>query len=556
VPPRQERHVRPLLVLFEADSLAPGSHTLSVRQYDQDGNLTSDTWQWNVLSASRIAVEPHTYCWTGFDEYTEPSAFVPETFRRGMALYSSYVADKKNQAAWPNQTALYYRKSQGRTITDPLTGQDVPNPAWQTKPPADTPPIEKPTDKDETLAAIWADRNPHWLNQFNAKVIIGSQGTQPDLEPVTVGWADKASNTYASREGAPFAIPADIDLTLAPGQYGFSESDLLPKWQVYSPGSSEGSFAAKMTAMVNQNVTPCLMLHPPVGVLDNGDGTLSATFGWENLSPWTITAGNGWQAPNNQGAARVDGSRVMDLGGGQVAPQGMPTTFGANSAGTWTYTFPDPGADVPTPVKWNVGNESTGFHVRHAQLLPASSYPNGLNPFFHITPTTTKQSPARPISVGAADPTKNPTNYVTAPVPATGTSGGTVSRSTKYKVTTKIVRPKKGYVKKGKKIHFKSTVRNTGTVDAVNPKLCDRIPKGMKFVSAPGRERFKGHLVCWSTSRQAAGTAVHGGMTLKAKKNTKIGKRTNTATVRAVNASPTRAKSKFHVGTKKQNKKH
>lgn len=118
-----------------------------------------------------------------------------------------------------------------------------------------------------------------------------------------------------------------------------------------------------------------------------------------------------------------------------------------------------------------------------------------------------------------------------------------------------MLHPKKGYVKRGKRIHFRATLRNEGTVDAVNAQLCERIPKGMKFIGAPGRETKKNkRLVCWSNSRMAAGTAVTGTMTLKAKKKAKIGVRKNRVVIKAANSPAKRAKVKFHVGTKKQNK--
>mgnify|MGYP003704437049 CR=1 FL=1 len=57
-----------------------------------------------------------------------------------------------------------------------------------------------------------------------------------------------------------------------------------------------------------------------------------------------------------------------------------------------------------------------------------------------------------------------------------------------------------------------ATIRNVGNADAVNPRICDTIPKGLTVAGRiKHRKKVGRRTYCWTTSRIAAGTAAHDG---------------------------------------------
>ena len=514
----------PCSFFFETKALSTGRHLLTVNQYDADGKVTTDQWPWNVV-APFIPVEAHAYCWEGFDISTQSG----HTWRRGEALYRSYVPGGSQQATWPSIETVWYPPSR--------------NPADPGYP--DGKILDNPTDNDilNGAEATYFLDNPTWSNTFVAKVIPTQEGG-PVYASVGAG-NTKADNTFPAGEGTPFGMDAYV--ILDPPRV--DNVNYLPTWIIQSPGTQPGSVAQTSKATVSRDSGPCLALLPPVAVLDNGDGTLSATFGWANLSPWNIKAPTGtpatgaWQVPNGKGVAKVAGNWITSIGGSTETAPGMPSEFGANSQGTWTYTFTDPLSDSAEPIVWQVGDHGAAINLRRAQVVPRSPSTAAITPFTHVNPGTPQPPPARPISV---DTGPNGAQII-PPAVSAANSGGVVKTPTSLRIKHKVSRPKKAKVRPGKKIHFKVVIRNTGSVDAVSPKLCDRIPRGTKFVSAPGREKFKGRRVCWSGTRLAGGAAVKGTMTLRVKKNARPGKRFNKVRAKAANAPVVKTRTKFKV---------
>ena len=382
-----------------------------------------------------------------------------------------------------------------------------------------------------TGAQLATPLNQPWPNNWGFETIYAAVWL-PDPNDWLIVKSGGSNTSWSPGVNGPSEAGADVDIQSA---------DLTrPGITVKQPG------AARDTVRVAEarswaGITPCLRIFPPPGLVDNRDGTLSATFGWTNLGPATVRT-----SPQGDFSAKAHlygSSYVQGLSGGAETPSGMPTEFGANSSGTFTYTFPNPGADVPQNIEWVVGRSSAAFAIRPS-LATGAPQPGvaggGLSPFTHVDPQTPTVAPTRPVSSAA--------NGSPAGTPPVGTAGGAVNTLTRLTVTTGVTTPRSRVVQRGQLIHFRSTIRNTGSVDAVNPELCDTIPQGMRFVSAPGRELRQGRRVCWTTSRMAAGTGVTGTMTLRATRTARIGTHTNVVTIKADNACATTARATFFVG--------
>lgn len=502
---------------YRAENLALSAHSLKVKQTivtpGAATRVKNDGFSFDVVKDVGTPVEQHTYCWLSLDEKTD-YLVGPTTTIRGSAMYYPVLASGQTQKTFPNQATPGYD----------TFDRKVPG--------------------------------PFWLSEFISAWVFAGGGND---FAVSRGFGGESDNTWVpdtgDRSGAPFPVRADVTVG----------ANRRPSWSLSPPGPTANTFAGSLTTYVSATEAPCLRLLPPSSVHNNGDGTLSATFGWQNLTPFTITAktsGGSWVHPSGKtGAGEVKGNGLTDSAGTVSTPKGMPTAFGANSAGTWTYTFTDPLRDSINPIKWRVGNESVEFYVVQSLLTPPNP---SVNPFTHVNSSTggapataTQQQPVRPLSVSSPDPAK----AVVAPQPKPDQTGGTVAQRGKLTLTTKVVSPKMKYVKRGKKITFRSVVRNKGTVDAVGARLCEAIPRGTKFVSAPGREIFntkvKQHKqrVCWDHSRMAPGTAWTSTLVLKAKGKAKFGKRSNVVRARARNIPTVKKKTIFHIGTKKQNRK-
>lgn len=475
---------RPCSFFFQANGLQAGDHRLTVRQTSAAGVVTTDTWLWTVRSAqaaiaANVPLEAHTYCYQGFDTAVDR---VGTTNRLGLGQWQSYVAG-------------------GTPIV---------------------------ADADST----------DWATILGASYRRTSQGWQllpdPDVFDGIPAWP--------AGVGMPFSVSIANDVN---ARYDGSQRLHDPTWNLVRLGG--GSALSRQSASMPTNLASCFAVHAPPGIVDNGNGSLSVTFGWSNLTPYPITAAAGangaWKRPSaSDPTGTVPRNTITTETGATVTPAGMPTQFGANSTGTWTYTFPDPGADGTAPITWTVGDQAASLLVRRANVTPAATAPAGATPFTHIDFTTPTAAPTRQLSApapgGSAPSTATPT-------PAS--TGGAVTGRTTLRVTNRVVRPKRRTYRRGQTVHLTSTVRNTGKTDATRVRLCDRIPAGMKLLHAPGRRRISGRTVCWTNSRMAAGTGVSGRMALRVTKMAKPGLRTNRVTVRADNVRTTSARVRFRL---------
>ena len=284
----------------------------------------------------------------------------------------------------------------------------------------------------------------------------------------------------------------------------------------------------------------CLRILPPAGITENPDGTRSATFGWVNSGPIAVRAPLAGGADTWTAATWTAETTPNTLSGppASAATAPRPTVFPPNASGTWTYTWTPAGASQPNPiVVWQVGDQTASFQAGSAPRIP---YGSATNPFTHVDATTTHVWPGAPVQeVRAASPQA---------LPAADT-GGAVNTLTRLQVTSRVMPSRNRTVTPGKVIHFTSTLRNVGAVDAVNPRICETIPAGMVFVSAPGREiKGKGRQICWTSARLAAGSAVTGTMTLRARTSARRGSRTNTIRATATNSCTVTTYAEFFVG--------
>lgn len=308
--------------------------------------------------------------------------------------------------------------------------------------------------------------------------------------------------------------PGAVLTTWSPGGYSKLRLSSSPAWQ---------------------GLVDCVRVLPPAGISENADGTRSATFGWRNASPFTITAPTSGGSNTVVPATGVGTAEPNTLTGPAAATTGdpRPTVFPAYSSGTWTYTWTPSAADATATVTWQVGASTASFAPGAPARVTAGST---VSPFTHVNANT--RVPAPPLLLGA--PPKSPTATTT-------TTGGAVTRLTRLTITSVVTSPQSRTARPGQLVHFRSTIRNVGPVDAVNPRVCETIPAGMRFVSAPGRELKRGRQVCWTSARLAAGASVQGSMTLRVRANARAGRRTNTITVRAKNACTTKTRTTFTV---------
>jgi uncharacterized repeat protein (TIGR01451 family) len=514
--PQSAKVWTPCSFFFEASNLAVGAHLLDVRQVDPAGNeLARDAFGWTVVApTASTPIEAHVQCRQGYGSKPGSQVFPGgdkyTSYSDGSALYSSYVPGTAPVKTLPNTDSLWPGENPNDIFASNYAiGENNPTDFW-------------------SLALTSA-----WMYLPSSGGETGARGSFAPLDGPSFG-PGEAANTWAPGEGTPFASVADVLLDSRP-----SSTLTAPKWTIRQ-WTKDSTIKWTSTAYVADSIAPCLRVIAPIGLIDNGDGTLSATFGWENLAPWNVTATNGaaWRAPNGGTTSSLGVNRIS-YAGTNTTPAGMPTTFGANSSGVWTYTFPSNGQDSAQPITWTVGEQSASFYVRPSLAWRVSAAPVGATPFTHVDFSTPQTAPVRAVSETFSG--------AVAAAPNAGTSGGAAGPTT-LKVVNRLERPRRGSFKHGQLVHLSATIRNVGTADAINAQICDRIPNGMKFVSASGhRVKVKRNVLCWRTSRQAAGTAVKGVMTLRVVSAAKAGKRTNRVTVKATNARTTASSASFRI---------
>lgn len=351
---------------------------------------------------------------------------------------------------------------------------------------------------------------------------------------------------YAPGATGPFRVPMQATLLAANGE------DLTP------PSIEITSTVNRSRFSVPANYASCFRVLPPAGIVDNDDGTYSATFGWVNMYPIAISTAKGyfgpWSGPNlySRPAQYVGlGNYLTTPADVDIMDAGQPYYFPGNSTGTWTYTWTDDGSlyspgdagrDPQLPFTWTVGGDTTGFYVRRALATHHTQAPSVFTPFTHANATTPITTPAVPAS-SSTDATGS-TKPSTAPA---SVSGGNPGRRTTLKVTARRTYPRRVITHPGHIVRIDVTIRNTGTVDAVGGRICDVIPVGAVIVAATARSQIDKRKVCWTGTRLAAGSAVTGYIKLRFPDTTKARRVVNRITASATNARPSKARVVYRI---------
>jgi hypothetical protein len=476
---------------FDARNLTVGRHQLRVRQTGPDGSIKTDAWTWEVLSDTNERIlAPSAYCLNAFETVRDT-----DEPRRNRAT-TFWEVDNRSSGAI-------------RTI-----------PNWRSPIPA------------------W----PYWIPAFEfsyknpAGRIAGNSYWSAGSDP--------AGNTFPPGVSGYWTSVAPVPET----NYNGNASRYNPEFSILSPYRDDGSALpvdkwTKRSADITPNYATCLRILAPTELVDNGDGTLSATFGWVNHSPTTLKVGD-----KDQKTGAIGIAAVSRFDGSDESPAGMPTAFPANSSGTWTYTFVDPGNDPGSPTKWRVGEISAAFYVR--QALVKRQVGATTNPFTHSAQGTPLTPAARPTGSTSAEGSLPRPDTATNPALA----GGAVAQSARLKMTTRVEkrRTRLPRVRPGAHIVIRTVLRNVGTVDAINPRICDVIPLNSRILHAPRHAKIKGRTYCWTAGRLAAGAAVRGQITLvvgkpRAGRAYRYGVYRNRVSARAANAKKITSTARYRV---------
>jgi hypothetical protein len=89
-------------------------------------------------------------------------------------------------------------------------------------------------------------------------------------------------------------------------------------------------------------------------------------------------------------------------------------------------------------------------------------------------------------------------------------------------------------------ISYKITVRNKGKAEARKVKVCDKLPNGLKVLSAPGADTESKQKVCWKLKRLKAGGKRKFKVVAQIALNAKAGSAKNKAIVDGRNARANR----------------
>ena len=311
---------------------------------------------------------------------------------------------------------------------------------------------------------------------------------------------------------------------------------------VFAPGESAPFPTATVTGIVNgiQDRTPsirisngidsfgvdvpnnyasCFRVISPSTIIDNGDGSYSATFGWVNLMGDPLSIRAGASGPWGMGTMFGHATRRIGLAnqlrtpsGSSIDDAGQPTYFPASSLGTWTYTWKDDGSlyrstdagkDPVLPFEWRIAGETAGFYVRRSLATHHTQAPTPISPFTHIDPSTPATTPAIPIAL----PSRSGDGTTTAPTSLSGSHSGAATTTT---LTLGRTRPRAPIAKARQVVRVDYTIRNAGSSEAIGGELCETVPRGTIVLAAPGRHRVSARRYCWASHRLAAGSAVQG----------------------------------------------
>ncbi|MGA0060096.1 MAG: hypothetical protein ACO3RU_10955 [Planctomycetota bacterium] len=490
---------------FATGSLSLGDHRLDVRQTNPvTGKIAStDTWTWKVIAPRKKSLDPSPYCHVTFEDYYvelryPPLPFPPDPLnlhRAAIIVWNVENTSGEMIRSLPNQA----------TVGDAVYTRTGPTlwPWWDIQ---------------------WANYN--W--------------TAPTVREAFADSGAAADNTWP--QGSTLFMIRGWWIPLAPEQGGPGSND--PAFFIRIPYEADGSPKPYMHAETKRVSMPqkwasCLRIIPPTEIVDNGNGTLSATFGWVNHSGLDLKTG----AIVDVKTRTIGAPYIETLTGSSEYPQEAPTEFPGNSSGTWTYTFTDPGVDTSTPISWVVSDQRASLYVVRSKFTPSGTA--STSPFTHVDPSTPYAPSSRPIAPGGS-PARSPVSPTV--------TGGNVTTKTSLRVRSRILhrRGKTPRVTPGQHLVLQTTIRNTGKVDAMAPRICDVIPLRTRILHAPRHAKVSGRKYCWSASRLAAGAAVHGRITLKVlphKEGTfyRYGLHANRVTVKATNTKTVKAKARFFI---------
>lgn len=448
--------LQPCSFEFEARDLAVGAHRLEVVQTDVAGNVRKDVWPWQIVSRqSGLQVAP--YCGVTFG--TTDTDLHPEYYgaRQGWLVWQVENGSGSTISTLPNET----------TVGDVYSRQ---------------------------AASSW----PWWDINLTTFIYIPGVGTTPS----TKWYGDSGHNTWPQgttyisdtarwNPDAPTDVPTD------------------PEFSILSPYTASGAISPyPRYGSLTKSVFPsgwasCLRVIPPVAVIDNEDGTLSATFGWVNHSGKDLKAAS----PYSVKAGAIGEATLRSFTGAVEQPATMPTAFPAHSSGTWTYTFLDPGTDAVDPITWTVGSRSASLYIRQSAITRGAPGTT-LSPWAFINPQTPYSAATRPFV---------PTANGSIPVSSTATTGGDGSGQAALRIRSRILRrtARIPAAHPGTFILFRNTIRNVGTSDAISLRVCDVLPKHTRAVHTPHHAKVKSQRYCWTASRLAAGASISGTLVLR-----------------------------------------
>ena len=190
-----------------------------------------------------------------------------------------------------------------------------------------------------------------------------------------------------------------------------------------------------------------------------------------------------------------------------------------------------------TPVSLGVVTQTTSFPTSATFTVPTTQ--TGCVDLPNVATVTSTGTPATATATVTACKTTPP-----PVVPAGGPSNTTISLTKTASVAV---------VKPGGTVHFTIHWKNTGKNAAKNVVVCDKLPSGLTFSSAPGAS-FKSGKACWTRKSVAVGESLTFGVVAKVDADAGSRTFTNVATATASNAPSRTASAKVRSLPQKSQK--
>ncbi len=190
-----------------------------------------------------------------------------------------------------------------------------------------------------------------------------------------------------------------------------------------------------------------------------------------------------------------------------------------------------------TPVSLGVVTQTTSFPTSATFTVPTTQ--TGCVDLPNVATVTSTGTPATATATVTACKTTPP-----PVVPAGGPSNTTISLTKTASVAV---------VKPGGTVHFTIHWKNTGKNAAKNVVVCDKLPSGLTFSSAPGAT-FKSGKACWTRKSVAVGESLTFGVVAKVDADAGSRTFTNVATATASNAPSRTASAKVRSLPQKSQK--